>query len=99
MMHWALGANDLGRLGEDAYMLRGFVDQPTLKALPLYSKFVDAVAALNVPKGDAAKAAQAWSEKATKTWTTMKPLPCTEHASAGKLLLDLGSRSSTYTPK
>ena len=99
MMYWNFGADLLGQLGEDAYMLRGFVDQPTLKALPLYSKFADAVAALNVPKGDAAKAARAWSEKATKTWITMKPLPCTEHANAGKLLLDLGSRSSTYTPE
>lgn len=36
MMDWLVGPDDLKRLGKDAFMLRGFVEQPALEALPLY---------------------------------------------------------------
>jgi hypothetical protein len=80
-------------------MLRGFIDQPTLKALPLYSRLVDAVKALSVPKNATAKAAQAWSDKGAKAWTTMKPLPSSEHPQGQRLLFDLGTHASTYAPE
>jgi uncharacterized protein YjbI with pentapeptide repeats len=98
MMAWAVGAEDLERLDKEAFMLRGFIDQPALKALPLYSRFVDTVGALSVPKNDAAKAAQAWSDKAAKILATMKPLPCSEHPQGHELLFDLGTHASTYAP-
>ena len=98
MMPLQVFANDLERLGKEAFMLRGFVDQPALKALPLYSRFVDAVGALSVPKNDAAKAAQAWSDKAAKTWATMKPLPCSESPKGRELLFDLRTGPSTDPP-
>jgi hypothetical protein len=99
MNKWNIKADDLKRLGKDAFMLQGFVDQPTLKKLPLYSQFVDSVGSLHVPDGNAEKAAQAWSKKAEKTWTTLKLLPCGEHPTAHALLFDLGLYSSTYAPE
>jgi hypothetical protein len=89
----------LKHLAKDAFMLRGFIDQPTLKALPLYSRFVDTVATLNVPEGDAGKPARAWSDKAAKTWATMKPPSCSEQPQADILRLDLGTHASTEMPE
>jgi hypothetical protein len=44
-LDWLLEADALQYLGADAFMLRGFIDQPALKALPLYSRFVETVGA------------------------------------------------------
>jgi len=99
MKDWPFRANELKHLGKDAFMLRGFVDQPVLKRLPLYSQFVDVVGALNVPKNSAAKAAQARSDKAATAWATMKPLPCNQNPRARTLLFNLGTHSITYVPE
>lgn len=98
-LFWAVNADALKKLGKDAFMLRGFIEQPTLKTLPLYHKFVDAVEALSAPEGDVAKAARAWSDKAAKTLATMQPPHCGEHPRAHTLLFDLGSHASTYSPE
>jgi hypothetical protein len=74
-----LGTFGLQALGKDAFMLRGFIDQSGLKALPFYARFVERVRALSVPEDRAAKAAEAWRHKAANTWARMKPTSCTEH--------------------
>jgi hypothetical protein len=51
-------SKNIERLGNDAFMLRGYIDQPMLKKLPVYSRFVDAVGALPVPDNTVGKAAQ-----------------------------------------
>jgi Pentapeptide repeats (8 copies) len=99
MVDWDFGADDLENLGKDAFMLRGYIDQPALKTLPLYSRFVDTVKALSVPNNSAAKAARAWSDKAAKTWNEMKPLSCSDSPQTRTLLFDLGSHASTYAPE
>jgi uncharacterized protein YjbI with pentapeptide repeats len=76
MLGWEVQADMMKFLGKDAYVIRGFINQPNLKKMPLYSEFVDRVTSLPVPQGDAAKAAQAWSDKAEKDWATMESLPC-----------------------
>jgi len=96
MLDWEVEADELGRLGKDAFMLRGFVDQPALKALPLYARFVEAVNALSVPRGPVAKAAQGRSDKAAKTWAATKPPSCSEPPRGREFLFDLGSYASTY---
>lgn len=82
-----VNADTLKRLGGDAFMLGGFVDQPKLKALPLYSRFVDAIKALSAPKGDAAEAAKRRDGLAVG-WATIKPLPCAENQPTEELLIN-----------
>jgi hypothetical protein len=90
MMDWNFRKEHLEELDKDAFVLGGFVDQPTLKALPLYAQFVDRVATLSVPEGDAAKTAQARSDKAAKQWATVEPLPCSaEPPDLPELVLEL----------
>jgi hypothetical protein len=93
-----IDARNLKSLGKDAFMLRGFIDQPELKALPLYSRFIDTVRALSVPETSEAKVAQAWSDKAIKSWETIEPLSCSGHPDPYLLLFDLGDHSSIYPP-
>jgi hypothetical protein len=98
-MDWTIGADDLEKLGKQSFMLRGYIDQPALNSLSLYSRFVAKVGALRVPENDMGKAAKAGSDKAGKTWTTMKPLPCSENPPPRKLLLDLGTHAGGDGPE
>ena len=95
---WQFDADELKLLGNDAFMLRGYIDQPTLKALPLYSKFVDAVTALKAPESHSAKSAKAWSDRAAGAWTKMERLSCDKSPPPDALLFDLGEHASDYGP-
>jgi hypothetical protein len=72
-MIWSVEADNLKNLAGDAFMLQGFVDQPTLKALPLYSRFVDAVKALSMPEGDTARSAQTVRDGLAVSWGRSSP--------------------------
>jgi len=100
LMDWSLAVDDLKSLGGDAFMLRGYVDQPALKMLPLYSQFVDAVRALPVPNTRVGKVAQAWSDKAANAWETLKPVSCSEHPRgfSKMTVFNLGTHDSTSGP-
>ena len=98
VMEWTLDEEALKRLGNEAFMLRGYVEQPGLKALPLYSKFIDDVLALKVPTSRPGKIAQNWSNKASQTWTKIKRSSCDDTPSQHSLLFDLGSHASDFGP-
>lgn len=85
MMDWDFGPSNIKDLGEEAFMLRGFVDQSALKALPLYSRFVNTVGALSVAGDGGAKAARTWSD--TAGFAKVKPLPCSERVAPTAALL------------
>jgi hypothetical protein len=59
----SLTVGDIDRLGQDAFWLRGHVDQPTLKALKLYSQFTEKIKGLKVPDTPEGKAASAYSRR------------------------------------
>jgi uncharacterized protein YjbI with pentapeptide repeats len=98
IIDWHFNSSDLKYLGKDAYILQGFVDQPALKALSLYSQFANAVGALSAPNDSEAKVAQQWSNKATRAWAAMKPSSCGENLKAGDLLFNLGRHSASSPP-
>jgi uncharacterized protein YjbI with pentapeptide repeats len=79
-------------LGGEASLLQGFVDQPKLRALPLYSRFVDAINALNATENNAARVAQVLTDRLAVNWATVKRLPCTERVPAVDLLMTLDSQ-------
>jgi hypothetical protein len=80
----SLGAGDLPHLGPMAFVLRGFVDQPELQALPLYASLVKQVNAIPLPAGDAAKRADAMSAAARKDIATQTEADCTLAPNGGE---------------
>jgi len=94
MFYWSIDTDDLKHFGGDAFMLRGVLEQPKLKLLPLYSQLVDAVRTLNAPETDLGKPRHAWSKDPAETWATMKPIACNENVRLLDLLVPFGSDQS-----
>jgi hypothetical protein len=72
----SLGAGDMAQLGAGAFVLRGFVDQPDLQALPVYARLVQQVNAIAVPGGEAGRRAAAMRDAARKDIGAETPADC-----------------------
>jgi uncharacterized protein YjbI with pentapeptide repeats len=79
----SLGAGDLPHLGPMAFVLRGFVDQPELQALPLYASLVKQVNATPLPPGDAGKRADEMRAAARKDIAAQTPADCNRAPNGG----------------
>jgi hypothetical protein len=86
MMDWD---EDPEGLGKDAFMLLGFVDQPSLQVFPEYSRFRNTVRVLPNPGDETGMAATLRSYWAYHQWKTTKPPSCEGHPAPGSLLLGL----------
>lgn len=76
------------RLGNQAFLLRGYLSQPQLKEIPFFANFVKALSALSIPDVPGAKASNAASEKADQMWAAAKPADCAGKPSEDSLELD-----------
>ena len=65
----------LASLGEEAFHLRGFFNQPRLKVVPLYQQFSAAIEKLS-EKAPTTKISKAESEKAAAYLKNAKPNDC-----------------------
>jgi hypothetical protein len=97
-MNWSFDSEDLNRLGRDAFMLRGHIDQIPLQKIELYSRFVEAIKRLKAPDTPQGKAATATSNKAAEQWKSMEALSCNENPRTSALMFDFGEWDSLYTP-
>ena len=88
---WVLGnKDDLKSLANEAFMLRGHIDQPALRVLPLYSQFIDAVSSLSIPNSTLGKLAQERSDKSAERWAEIKnSLSCNSKEGPFDLLVEI----------
>jgi hypothetical protein len=93
IMPWIIQPDGLSRIGDDAFILKGMINQPVLQGLPLYSQFTNVVNNLKLPANAAGAAAKVWSDWVTRTRATQTPLPCDEYPADGSSLLHFDTTS------